>query len=160
MIFLGKRNPGHSPGEGKVYVIDEENMDIHELLPSRSQEVRNFTNGFSWGYRGEGPSQLALALLLETTNDAELSNSLCHSFKEEFFTNLQRTCWAIATDDIEEWINEAKNNVVYVKNAPDDMYHRKGCELLGNDTTRVTLQRVLEYGYKPCPECNPPANVR
>jgi hypothetical protein len=36
-----------------------------ELLPRRSQKVLNHSpDGFSWGYGGSGPSQLALAILL------------------------------------------------------------------------------------------------
>ena len=35
------------------------------LSPDRSQRVRNHSpDGFSWGYGGSGPSQLALALCL------------------------------------------------------------------------------------------------
>src|ERR671918_440545 len=44
-----------------------------ELRPERSLQVRNHSpTGFSWGYGGIGPEQLALALLLELT-DAEMA---------------------------------------------------------------------------------------
>ncbi len=36
------------------------------LSPEKSQGVYNHSpDGFSWGYRGSGPAQLALAVLLE-----------------------------------------------------------------------------------------------
>ncbi len=36
-----------------------------ELLPDESQRVINHSpDGFSWGYEGSGPAQLALAILL------------------------------------------------------------------------------------------------
>jgi hypothetical protein len=49
-------------------------MDERELSPERSQAVVNHSpTGFSWGYGGSGPAQLALALLLEiTTKDMAL----------------------------------------------------------------------------------------
>ena len=41
-------------------------LDDRVLDPSRSQQIFNHSpNGFSWGYGGSGPAQLALALLLE-----------------------------------------------------------------------------------------------
>jgi hypothetical protein len=43
-------------------------IDDRELLPEHSLQVRNHSpTGFSWGYGGSGPAQLALALLLELT---------------------------------------------------------------------------------------------
>ena len=42
------------------------NTKDYELLPRRSQELRNHSpDGFAWGYEGSGPAQFALALLLE-----------------------------------------------------------------------------------------------
>lgn len=41
------------------------------LNPARSQKVRNHSpDGFNYGYRGSGPAQLALAILLELTDKA------------------------------------------------------------------------------------------
>lgn len=43
-------------------------IDDRELSPERSQAVVNHSpTGFSWGFGGSGPAQLALALLLELT---------------------------------------------------------------------------------------------
>lgn len=40
------------------------------LRPERSQKVWNHSpDGFNWGYGGSGPSQLALAILLDQLND-------------------------------------------------------------------------------------------
>jgi hypothetical protein len=45
-------------------------IDDREVLPERSQRVRNHSpDGFRWGCGGSGPAQLALALLLELTNE-------------------------------------------------------------------------------------------
>lgn len=41
-----------------------------ELDPARSQKIVNHSpDGFNWGYGGSGPSQLALAILLEYLDD-------------------------------------------------------------------------------------------
>lgn len=45
-------------------------IDEQELAPERSLRVRTHSpEGFSWGFGGSGPAQLALALLLELTNE-------------------------------------------------------------------------------------------
>lgn len=45
---------------GVVFIND------HLLNPQKSQAIRNHSpDGFSWGYAGSGPAQLALAILLE-----------------------------------------------------------------------------------------------
>lgn len=45
-------------------------LDGEYLSPGRSQEMKNHSpDGFNWGYGGSGPSQLALAIMLELTGD-------------------------------------------------------------------------------------------
>lgn len=47
--------------------VESRNVYIggRKLLPSLSQKVFNHSpDGFSWGYQGSGPAQLALAILL------------------------------------------------------------------------------------------------
>lgn len=59
-------------------------LDGVYLSPKLSQKVFNHSpNGFSWGYGGSGPAQLALAILLERTN------------KETALKNYQRFKWDI-----------------------------------------------------------------
>ena len=112
MIFLGvlqdrsKLTIDGSPGEGQVYVIDEGNLHIRPLLPARSLEVHRFANGFSWGYNGEGPSQLALALLLEISDNEVFCKNICQQFLSEVIAKIQSTSWAIHADSIWGWIQE------------------------------------------------------
>lgn len=55
------------------------------LDPARSQRLFNHSpDGFSWGYGGSGPAQLALALLLEAGVDDETAVRLHQAFKDEF----------------------------------------------------------------------------
>lgn len=51
------------------------------LDPKRSQQVVNHSpNGFEWGYGGSGPSQLALAILLDEV-DQDMALDLYQEFK-------------------------------------------------------------------------------
>jgi len=46
-------------------------LDGKELTPEESQTYRNHSpDGFSWGYGGSGPAQLALAVMLEINGAA------------------------------------------------------------------------------------------
>jgi hypothetical protein len=56
---------GQHDGTYGAVTLDGIHMD-----PSRSQTVVNHSqDGFSWGYGGSGPSQLALAILLNQTEE-------------------------------------------------------------------------------------------
>jgi hypothetical protein len=59
--------------------------------------------GFSWGYGGSGPAQLALALLLDVTGDAELSTRLHQDFKWAFVAGWSDG-WQITSDGIIAWV--------------------------------------------------------
>ncbi len=46
-------------------------LDDKLLTPEESQQYRNHSpDGFSWGYGGSGPAQLALAVMLEVKGEA------------------------------------------------------------------------------------------
>lgn len=65
-------------------------MNGRPFDPARSQAVRNHSpGGFEWGYGGSGPSQLALALLLEEV-DEERALSLYQDFKWVVIAKLDR----------------------------------------------------------------------
>lgn len=77
--YLGMRGP---KGEALV------EMNGQPFDPARSQQVRNHSpGGFEWGYGGSGPSQLALAILLEEV-DEETAVRLYQDFKWVVIANL------------------------------------------------------------------------
>ena len=100
MIFLGKRTENGC----RVYKIYND-MSIEELTPDRSLAVIDHSpTGFEWGYGGSGPSQLALALLLETIGVEDAALRHYHDFKNEVIAKLPDACWAMdATADIRYW---------------------------------------------------------
>lgn len=73
-------------------------VDGERLEPGPSLRIRNHSpTGFSWGYGGSGPSQLALAILLAAGLDSDHTETwpggtaerLYHRFKDEFIAPLR-----------------------------------------------------------------------
>lgn len=62
------------------------------LSPAPSQKVYNHSPGFGWGSFGQGPAQLALALLLDVTLHPSLALAYYQQFK-----------WAIVSGWGDEW---------------------------------------------------------
>ena len=78
--------------------------DGKPLSPKPSQKLFNHSpNGFQWGYGGSGPAQLALALLLDVTDDPELSVRLHQNFKRALVAGWGDQ-WEINTEEIQNWI--------------------------------------------------------
>jgi len=58
-----------------------------EVDPGKSLRLENKSpSGFSWGYHGSGPAQLALAILLEVT-DESAALMLYQEFKSDIIAN-------------------------------------------------------------------------
>ncbi len=82
-------------------------MDGEPLPLAPSLKIRNHSpTGFSWGYGGSGPAQLALALLLleSTQHEAEWRYQ---DFKREVIAALpvqEGLCWELDSEDIHRWI--------------------------------------------------------
>lgn len=64
-------------------------LNGNRLCLGRSLKVCNHSpTGFAWGYGGSGPAQLALAVLLEVTNDEQVALSHYHTFKWDVIARL------------------------------------------------------------------------
>lgn len=57
-------------------------------------------DGFEWGYNGSGPAQLALALLLDCTEDATFAVDLHQRLKEALVVALPKHVWARNAEEI------------------------------------------------------------
>ena len=73
------------------------------LAPSY-ELAKHSPTGFEWGYLGSGPSQLALALLLDVTGDANTALQWYQFFKEDH-VGTWGTTWQITTEEIKLWLN-------------------------------------------------------
>ena len=67
--------------------------------------VKHSPYGFNWGYGGDGPKQLALALLLDVTKNPKVALQFYHSFTSEFVSLWPET-WSITDDQIRNWLME------------------------------------------------------
>ena len=84
----------------------EVNKDDRPPDPRPSQTLFNHSpEGYSWGYGGSGPSQLALALLLDVTQDEALAVELYQSYKREVVAEMNINFgWHLTTFEVEHWI--------------------------------------------------------
>jgi len=82
VIYVGYRRRGRA--------IVEKQSDQEQLTPERSLELANHSpSGFEWGYGGSGPAQLALALLLDYTDNEEVALAEYKAFKTEVVSQLE-----------------------------------------------------------------------
>jgi hypothetical protein len=81
-----------------------------KITPARSLKVYNHSpTGFEFGYGGSGPAQLALAILLDYTNDKNLSVALHQDFKWQWIGGLEHPGGEITGEQITEWIKKRDN---------------------------------------------------
>jgi hypothetical protein len=82
-------------------------IDGVELDPKPSQKLVNHSpDGFSWGYSGSGPAQLALALLLHfSTKDFALANY--QQFKFDVVAGM--TDRAYGSEIVTDWIKRKES---------------------------------------------------
>ena len=80
--------------DGVVVTVDG------EMLNARLQ-LHTFTDrGFEWGYEGDGPRQVALAILVEHTSDNQRSRDLCEEFMLNVVANFGNE-WEMSSSDID-----------------------------------------------------------
>ena len=81
----------------------EVTLDDRRLDPRPSQKVYNHSpDGFNWGYPGSGPSQLALAIMLQAAK-LDLAMQLYHQFKRDFVAVFPQSDFEVDID-VEGWI--------------------------------------------------------
>jgi hypothetical protein len=81
-------------------------VDGKELAVEPSLKLRNHSpTGFEWGYAGSGPSQLALAVLLDFTGDESLSLFRYMELKRELVAGWAVE-WGIDGLELRQWLDE------------------------------------------------------
>ena len=97
-------------GEENVW-ISENGVD-RLLSVEPSQKVVNHAPGFQWGYAGSGPSQLALAIILDyTKGNVQMAKDFYQRFKFEFVAKWDES-WSITETEIHNWIKENFDNIL------------------------------------------------
>lgn len=81
------------------------------LRPAPSQRLFNHSpDGFNWGYRGSGPAQLSLAILLDFTCKPDLAVKLHQVFKEEVVAKWDSASdWRLEGYQIQDWLDRKRN---------------------------------------------------
>lgn len=68
-------------------------------------ELRTFSRaGFEWTYEGDGPRQLALALLADHFGDDQKALAHCDQFMRDVVANLDNY-WELTSEDIQRALN-------------------------------------------------------
>jgi hypothetical protein len=88
----------------RVFVM-EDGQPAHILDPAPSQLLWNHSpDGFEYGYDGSGPSQLALAILLDYTSDDILALASYQEFKWRVIAKLSGNYWEIPGTVIDDFL--------------------------------------------------------
>jgi hypothetical protein len=94
-IYRGWVAGGHGP---RVTVYDGEHVEPLNHI------VRHSPDGFSWGYHGSGPAELAHCILVDHTG-AEVEPAVYQQFKAEVIAKLAMDDdWMITAEYIDEWL--------------------------------------------------------
>lgn len=109
VVYVGYRQRGRA--------IVEKQPGEERLTPEQSLELANHSpSGFEWGYGGSGPAQLALALLLDYTDDEAVALAHYTEFKNEVVSQLSCTGangrWRLTGSDIEAILSETSDDAV------------------------------------------------
>jgi hypothetical protein len=82
-------------------------IDGRPQSPARSQQVWNHSpDGFSWGYGGSGPAQLALAILLEAGLSGRRAVAFHQRFKQQYLVALTMDQAFTLEVDVEAWVRQ------------------------------------------------------
>jgi len=111
--YTGK-NSGTGPQKVTVSELtrqqgaDEGTTKKYELPLDPSYKLHPHSpDGFQWGYQGSGPAQLALAILLDLTEDPELSERLHQEFKQDLVATAGNNL-VLIEPEIEKWLKDKR----------------------------------------------------
>jgi hypothetical protein len=77
-VYAGMRDPDEPNSSGEsVVTVDDQTLPLSPSL----KLMNHSPTGFSWGYGGSGPAQLALAILYDYFADQHKALRLYQSFK-------------------------------------------------------------------------------
>jgi hypothetical protein len=96
------------------YNFDQHTLRVYiggvPLDPGASQAIYNHSpDGFSAGYNGSGPAQLALAILLHYT-DEQTAVRHYQRFKAEIIADLDPDGFSLPERTVKRWLAEATGN--------------------------------------------------
>ncbi|MCP4878279.1 MAG: hypothetical protein GY896_22735 [Gammaproteobacteria bacterium] len=94
-----------------ILVVDSETGKTRKL-GFAGGKARHSPDGFSWGYAGSGPAELARAIIADVSNDPDPHPALYQAFKNEFLgastLDQNSTSWSISEDVILQWLKDRR----------------------------------------------------
>lgn len=90
---------GTRTGFGAVVTANGETLTL-----ARSQALAFHANCYGWGYAGSAVLQLALAILLDCTGDAELARDQYADFARQWVAHWGDR-WQVTGEEIAEWLS-------------------------------------------------------
>lgn len=88
----------------KDYAIYKDNIPIDTKLTLKNHS----SSGLSWGYKGSGCSQAALAILCDFTKDEKFSLSNYIEFKNDIISSMPEKDCLLKFSDIQKWVDIKK----------------------------------------------------
>ncbi len=102
-----KTYEGEIAGKHKSRIVTVNGAPLMPRLDLREHSVQ----GFTWGYQGSGPKQLALAILADHLEDDEEALELYMPFLESVIAAIpSEKNWSLTSDDIEEALDEISSH--------------------------------------------------
>jgi hypothetical protein len=116
--YIGTPHRESVSGQSFVTVCDGQKS---ELLPLRLDLFNHSPTGFSWGYGGSGPAQLALALLADALGDDDQAIRLHQAFKFKVVACWpEEERWWITAEQIAAVVKVIEQEPVLMANEQDD----------------------------------------
>src|SRR3990167_5070677 len=107
--ICGGRNHGGGNGREEMETTDKTLIVDGNIIPlARSLQIRSHSpTGFNWGYGGSGPSQTALAILLECTSREE-ALPFYQAYKRDVIAGIpiEQNILEINSKDVAQWLSE------------------------------------------------------
>ena len=101
--YKGKRLENGNYASDNIITVD--GVAFEPLMLEKSLKVQfHSPTGFSWGYGGSGPHQLALAILMHSNNN-EIAKKCHHQFVIDYVCKWKDE-WQITDEDIQKWLDE------------------------------------------------------
>lgn len=104
--YIGWTLPPHDAAADNIVLVVTSDHACRPLRPRLDIENHSPT-GFSWGYEGSGPAQLALAILADALKDDALAARLHQPFKRLVVSRWpQGGMWNIEADEVKRIVGE------------------------------------------------------
>ncbi len=97
----------------QVVSSNEFGQILDKQLPLHLDQYNVSPTGFSWGYEGSGPAQLAFCILYDFTGDLELAKRYAQTFKRTYIANLTiGENWSLQGDVLERVIQSWEKGLI------------------------------------------------